>query len=216
MTEFDIETVRDLIGQPVPGGAVPAIWWLTTDPEQLVAYARWKADYQKHFAKVEKLAQTLGLRATDAFVFSYANRSALSGFRVKSAWAYWPGREGYQPMPTGWRIDKKNDRLVPSRKTKADRESQANKDFAAIRVVPNVRAYITGLPAEIYLDDRDFGGTAYPVHYRRGEKCVWAYCGGDPDRQPEKKMNDAVDESIWHRQKLSVLIALREEVTQMS
>lgn len=213
MTEYGHQELKQLIGDTVPAkGAIPAAWWITTSTEQLDAYDRWREDYAAHTEKIAALAQSLGLELTDAYVSSFHKSSTISGFRVPTFMEHW-NREHpqYRPVPDGWRIDKKSDRLVPSRRTKADRESQANKDFAAIKAVPNVRAYMTGLPTEIHLDDRDFGGTMYPVNYRRGAHCVWAYSGGDPDRQAERDMNSDVDTSIWHRQKLSALIALREE-----
>lgn len=211
MTEFSVDELRDLIGK-VPGGAIPAAWWVTVDPEQLAAYDRWLDDYTAHRTKIQKFAETIGLTADDAFFSAWGDRAHLTGFRVPQFMGHWNTEHPkYRPVPEGWRIDKKTNRLVPSRKTKADRESQANKEFAAHRSIPDVHAYVTGLPTEIYLDDRDFGGTIYRVNYRRGDRCVWAYSGGDPDRQPEKRMNESVNASIWHRQKLSPLIALREE-----
>ncbi|MCV7083287.1 hypothetical protein H7H37_21145 [Mycolicibacterium insubricum] len=194
-------------------GAVPAVWWITTDADQCGAYDRWKADYQTYTEKVERLAESIGLTVDAAIMWeSFDGTSTLCGFRPPNGMGVgWSGHPNYRPVPDGWRIDSRKDLLVPSRKTKADRESQANKDFAAAGSIPDAHAYLTGLPTSIHLDDRFLGGTIYPVHYRRGAECVWAYCGGDPDRQPDRSMNDTVDESIWQRMKLSVLVALMEE-----
>jgi hypothetical protein len=212
MSGFSFDEVKRLVGDTVPAkGSVPAVWWITTNAAQIAAFDQWRKDFDAHLEKVEALASTIDSKATDAFMFSWGTTSEITGFRVPIYMDYWKrDHPEYRPVPDGWRIDKKKDRLVPSRKTKADRESQVNKDFAAIKRVPNVKAYVSGLPTEIHLDDRDFGGTMYAVNFRRGAGCVWAYSGGDPDRQPEKRMNEAVDESIWQRQKLSTLIALRE------
>ena len=210
--ELTTDELRTLIGNRIPTGAIPAAWWVTTDPKQLAAYDRWLADYDAHRDKMQVFAETIGLTAEDAYFSAWGKTAVLVGFRVPTYMGHWnTDHPEYRPVPDGWRIDKKTDRLVPLRRTKADRDSQANKDFAAHRSIPMVHAYVTGLPTEIHLDDRDFGGTIYRVNYRRGDHCVWAYCGGDPDRQPEKQMNDTVDSSVWHRQKLSVLLALRED-----
>lgn len=216
MTAIDydnLDVARALVGDRVPSkSALPAVWWLTADPNQIDAYDRWQADYDAHREKVDAFAKSLGLDGADsAFMWSHGTATVLTGFNAPTAMRYWSGHPEHQPVPEGWRLDKKTDCLVPSRKTKADRESQANKDFDALKRVPNVGAYMSGLPAEISLDDRDFGGTIYWIRYRRGENCVWAYSGGDPDRQPEKRANTQIDTSVWHRMKLSILAALMEE-----
>jgi hypothetical protein len=208
MIEFSQQVLADLIGETIPKGSIPAAWWVTTCEEQLASFDRWRADYRAHVDKVEVLAATLGLKASDAMLSSFNGRSILTGFNAPHRMNLWPGHAEHIPVPAGWRIDPKKDRLVPSRKTKADRESQANKDFTALKNVPDVQAYVTGLPMEIYLDDRSFGGTIYRVNYRRGENCLMAFTGGDPDRSPD---TNKVDETVWYRQKLSVLIALREQ-----
>lgn len=212
MTEFSIDELRRMVGK-VPTGAIPAAWWITTESEQIAAYDRWVVDYDDHRHKIESLAATIGLTANDAFYMAYSDVSRLTGFAVPHGMNLWPSNKDHIPVPAGWRIDKKTDRLVPSRKTKADRESQANKDFAAVAKIPNVSAYMTGLPNEIYVENRDMGGTIYRTQYRRGDECVMAFSGGDPDRTPERKRWDTtdVDANTWHRQRISVLVALREE-----
>lgn len=158
MTEYSTDELRELIGK-VPTGAIPAAWWVTTDADQIAAYDRWRADFDAHRDRVDAYAKTLGLDgADDAYMWSDGRSSVLTGFGVPTFMGFW-NREHpqYQPIPAGWRIDKKENRLVPSRRTKADRESQANKDFAAMKRVPNVGSYMSGLPAEVSLDDRDWG-----------------------------------------------------------
>lgn len=212
MTEYSVDEARDLIGIdyiPRPGG-IPAVWWITTDSNQLAAYDRWQADFDAHRDKVAVFAATVGLKDTDAMMWTGFGRSEFTGFRAPQSMLYYQGHPEHKHTPDGWRIDRKKGYLVPVRRTKKDRESQVNKDFNALSNVPNVRQYVSGLPTDIYLDNRDFGGTIYQVGYRRGEKCVWAYCGGDPDRSPDHRKN-AYDTTIWHRQKLSVLVALTEE-----
>ncbi|MGK9270456.1 hypothetical protein KXR83_05580 [Williamsia muralis] len=209
----DIERIRGLVGDKAPKGSVPAAWWITTDADQIAAYDRWVADYKAYVDQVQALAEKLGLRVEDARLSSFAGQSRLTGFAPTRGMRLWSGHPEYVPAPVGWRIDSKSDHLVPKRKTKAYRESQANKDFKALRVVPDVVAYMSGLPSEIYLDDRDWGGTAYGVHYRRGAKCVMAFSGGDPDRQSEdmRHREARIDAAIWERLPLSALLILREK-----
>ena len=212
MTEYSIAELKELIGDKVPPkGSLPAAWWLTTDPDQIAAYDRWLDDYENHKAKVAELCDTLGVEITDVMISSWGKVTTISGFRSPHPMRLWSGHPDHQAPPPGWRVDKKTDYLVPIRRTKKDRESEANKALDEVRRLPNVRAYLAGLPTEICLDDRDFGGTIYGVNYRRGASCVWAYSGGDPDRDPEKRANSAIDTDIWHRQRLSTLIALIEE-----
>lgn len=209
MTEYSHEELRAMVGK-VPERGMPAVWWVTTDPAQIAAYEQWKTDYEAHVERIQALADSIGVDVKAARLMEWGKTSELTGFVAPYEMRLWPGNEKYRPVPQGWRLDKKNDRLVPSRKTKADRESQANKDFAACKKIPALHAYLSGLPSEIYLDDRDMGGTMYRVNFRRGESCVWAYCGGDPDRSPDAR-SEPIDTEVWHRQKLSALIALREE-----
>ncbi|GAS98777.1 uncharacterized protein RMCC_5742, partial [Mycolicibacterium canariasense] len=214
MPEYSLDQARDLIGgDRIPTGAIPAAWWITTDPDQLAAYDRWSADFDAHREQIEALAATIGRTADDAYFTVFGDRSVLTGFSVPREMTYWHEHPDHLPVPEGWRIDRKTDRLVPSRRTKADRESQANKDFAAVASIPNVRTYVSGLPNEVYIENRDMGGTVYGTQYRRGVACVMAFKGGDPDRTPERKRWDdtKVNTNVWHRQRISVLVALRED-----
>lgn len=209
----DIEYLIGLDRVPVKG-PIPAAWWITVHPDQLDAYDRWKADYGIHFDKIDALAHTIGLTANAGRYSSWAKTSTLTGFDPPAGMYLYPSQPNHTPVPQGWRLDRKADRLVPSRKTKADRESQVAKDFAAVRNIPNVRAYLAGLPTEIFLGDRGMGGgTIYGVNYWRGQQCVAAYTGGDPDRCDDPL---AIDTTIWYRQKLSTLVALREKATEAS
>ena len=204
MTEYSLDEAKELIGSNLPRGGIPAAWWITTDQTQLDAYDRYRTDYDAHIDKIDELAQTIDLTVEDALIWKGAGRTELIGFDAS------PARQ-LLPVPAGWRLDRKQDRFVPSRKTKADREGPVVRHFVAVKDVPNIAAYITGLPKEIYLDDRPFGGTVYWFQFRRGDKCVMAFIGGDPDRAPEARRNGEIDTDIWHRQKLSVLLAMRED-----
>ena len=214
----DVNVARELMGDKLPSkGPLPAAWWLTTDPGQLDAFDRWAKDYAAHVERIGELAATIGLTAEDAYISSFGRRTDLVGFRVPVAMTYWQGHPDAQPVPEGWRIHRQTatPKLVPARKTKALREGPVCRAFAAVERFPNVRAYLSGIPTDLYLEDRGWGGgTMYAVNYRRGEACVWAYCGGDPDRQTEeqtRRKGFEVDETVWSRMPLSVLAKLMEE-----
>lgn len=204
MSEYSQSELHELIGR-VPSGGIPAAWWITTDAGQLAAYEQYQQDFDERRVKVEALANALGLTADKAMMSSWGNRSELTGFAAPHGMLIWDSHPDHIPTPEGWRIDRKKDYLVPKRKSKADRESQANKDFAAIRTIPIVGAYLTGLPSEIWLP-----GAIYTIQYRRGDACIMAFSGADPDRSEDKL---TIDTNIWHRQKLSALIAMRENAT---
>lgn len=71
MSEFSTEYLDELIGKPMPGGAVPAIWWVTTDRAQMDAHDRWSADYDAHLNKIKALAESIGLGNSSIRVISY-------------------------------------------------------------------------------------------------------------------------------------------------
>ena len=212
MTEYTVDELRELIGEVPTWRKMPAAWWVTTDPGQIEAIDRYGADFEKRRAEIAEFAATLGLKDTDAMMFTGFGSAELTGFNPPQAMTFWKGHPDYRPPPAGWRIDSKKGYLVPSRRTKADRESQVNKDFAAVRKIPHIAKYMSGLPNEIHIEDRDFGGTIYSTSYRRGANCVMAFSGADPERAgPHHFDKVTINTDIWHRQKLSALLALREE-----
>ncbi|AVO24905.1 hypothetical protein SEA_DOESNTMATTER_53 [Mycobacterium phage DoesntMatter] len=215
MTAVDLDTARQLIGDGVPStGALPAAWWISTDPEIIEAYDRWQLDYEAHRERIDVFVREMfgGTGAEDAMMWSHGTRSVISGFTPPRPMTYWSGHPDYRPPPTGWRVDSKSHLLVPSRKTKADRESDANKVFSELKQVPNLGTYMFGLSPELFLDDRGWGGTVYYTRYRRGDNCVWAYSGGDPDRQlTDDRREFKVAATVWTRMPLSTLATLMEE-----
>lgn len=213
MTVYSVKDLEYLVGlDQVPlRGPLPAVWWVTVEPELLDAYDRWKADYAVHYERVRVLAESIGVKVESGRTWSFNGRTELSGFTPPHEMLLWAGHPEHVPVPAGWRLDRKEGRLVPSRRTKADRESQVNRDWAAVKRIPDVQAYMRGLPNEIMLSDREFGGTMYKVVYWRGVRAVMAYTGADPDRSEDKL---EIDRGLWHRQKLSALATLRERAAE--
>jgi hypothetical protein len=216
MKEYDQAALMELIGPdkiPVKG-TLPAAWWISTDPEILAAYDRWKIDYRAHLAEVDEFGASIGLEPGAGLISGWGISADFVGFQPPHRmFVYGPDRI---PVPPGWRIDSKSHRLVPVRKTKADRENFINARFKQLRKVPEIRAYMHGMPTELLLD-HGFSGMIYQVNYHRGDACVWAYLGGDPDRaDPSSRRHFDVDEDLWHRQKLSSLMLLREAAQEAS
>ncbi|QRI45249.1 hypothetical protein SEA_ENNEA_13 [Gordonia phage Ennea] len=187
---------------------IPAAWWITTSTLQLAAWERYQADRDEWFERARALTQKLGLGDEGVLVSSFGKRTDVVGIKPseemrRSEW------RGPSLVPEGWRIDSKSGYLRPKRKTKADRESQANKDLAAIQRVPDSAAYIKGLPEYLQLDDGPgLSGHLYPFNVRKGEKCLMAFCAGDPDRAEKSRDHKIAD--WWERQPLSTMHALRE------
>lgn len=173
----------------------------------LDAYMRWELDHDAHAEKVGALAGSLGLELAAARTWvSFTGTTTLTGFTPPLEMTLWEHHPDHRPVPPGWRIDKKENLLRPSRKTKAERENQINKVFNSLRRIPDIHTYMRGLPTEISIRPHIYG-----MQYYKGSHCVMAYTGGDPDRCVETR--PVIDTEIWHRQKLSDLIALRESAS---
>ncbi|AXH49014.1 hypothetical protein SEA_CRATER_55 [Gordonia phage Crater] len=195
-----VDEVRTLIGDKLPGGGVPASWWITTDAEVLRLFDEWSTAEFEYQNRVANLGEELGC---ERWMCS-GHGGSLMGFVPPTGMGTWESHPEFKPVPTGWRIDSKTRYLVPGRRTKADRESAANKRFADLKHAPQLST--PGMPQELWLP-----GAVYGVSIRRGEACVMAFCGGDPDRA-ESRREFEVDESIWERLPLSTFHLLREEV----
>ncbi|MFV8136476.1 hypothetical protein ACNQR7_02780 [Mycolicibacterium senegalense] len=63
----DIDVARTLLGDTVPTkGGLPAAWWITTNPDLIAAFDRYRGDFESGREGVERLAQSIGLTADDA------------------------------------------------------------------------------------------------------------------------------------------------------
>ncbi|AKJ72224.1 hypothetical protein TPA4_59 [Tsukamurella phage TPA4] len=197
-----LDEARHLIGDRMPRitGAMPAAWWLTTDPEILDGIDEYDAAYKKWHDGVFALADELGVKK------AMTGRFGLYGFIPTAEM-----RADRTLIPAGWRIDAKRDYLVLSRKRKADRESDAAKRFNEVCAAPQEYRFFTPMDLEVELptDRRDGSFHRYSPAYRRVEHAVMAVIGADPDRVPGA--DSKVETTVWHRQKLSVLVALAEE-----
>ncbi|AVD99754.1 hypothetical protein SEA_FLAPPER_9 [Gordonia phage Flapper] len=211
MTEYTTDQVIELVGgldKIPPMRGLAAAWWITTSQKQLDHWARYSARRQEWYDRCQALLDRMGLDQ-GVMVSSFGKRTDVVGIQPTQEMrtADWRGTPGV--IPEGWRIDSKKGYLLPKRRTKADRESQANKDFHAIQRVPDSGAFVEGLPEIISIDDRaDGGGHWYGFDIRAGEKCLMAFCGGDPDRSSEQRKPHIAP--WWERQKISVLAELRE------
>lgn len=198
MTDLDYNRIQSLIGDTLPGGGAPAAWWLSTDADIIQLFDDWADADTVHHNKIADLAKELGCTQW----MGGRRRHALLGFIPPSGMTKWESHPDYRPIPEGWRIDSKSRWLVPSRRTKKDRESEANTRFSELRRAPQLST--PGMPQDLWLP-----GYIYGVDIRRGDSCVMAFCGGDPDRTSRNEFT--VDETKWERLPLSIFHRLREE-----
>ncbi|MCF3939942.1 hypothetical protein [Gordonia tangerina] len=198
MSDYTHAELTKLIGDKLPGGGVPAAWWISTDDEVIRLFDEWSDAEFKHQKKVADLGDELGCERW----FTSGMGGALRGFDPPRGMGKWKNHPDYKPVPEGWRIDSKSGYLVPSRKTKADRESDANKRFDELRASPQLST--PGMPSEMWLP-----GHIYGTNIRRGEACLMAFSGGDPDRL-EGRREFVVDANLWTRLPLSAFHLMRE------
>ncbi|WAA19638.1 hypothetical protein SEA_DALILPOP_11 [Gordonia phage Dalilpop] len=208
---YTADQVIELVGglDKIPNmRGLAAAWWITASKTQLDHWSRYSARRNEWYDRCKVLLAEMGLD-DGVMVSSFGKHTDVVGIQPSQEMrkADWRGTEGV--IPEGWRIDSKSGYLLPKRRTKKDRESKANKDFASIRKVPDSAAFVEGLPDIVSIDDRpDGGGHWYGFDIRAGEKCLMAFCGGDPDRSSEQRKPEIAP--WWDRQKISVLAELRE------
>ncbi|KXO92952.1 Uncharacterised protein (plasmid) [Tsukamurella tyrosinosolvens] len=199
--KLELDEARVLIGDRLPKfkNTLPAAWWIATDPRVVDGYDRYRSSYDAWNKKVFDVADDIG---------------------VKTARISWFGVHGYEPtdemragrtvVPVGWRIDSKSGHLVPSRRTKADREAATVQRFKELGHAPQESDFLPTMDIEVRIPTGNgFSFRRYEPHYCRVANAVIAVMNADPDRVPDS--DSRVDTATWHRQKLSVLHALVEE-----
>ncbi|WP_336792985.1 hypothetical protein [Gordonia malaquae] len=195
--------LQSVVG-PIPAGDVPAAWWITTAPVEIAAYDLYRLKYADYFDnRLKPLMDELGVDT--ARTWRSPRGTSLKGFSVPRGMGTWPSHPDYRPVPDGWRIDKQNNLLVPIRRTKADRDSAANRIMKDLHAVPSAERVMSGLARELHLP-----GHLYWPHYLRGTASIIAYVGGDPDRAD---VPYEVDESIWTRRTVAEWRELQEKAS---
>ncbi|QDH91826.1 hypothetical protein SEA_PHRAPPUCCINO_151 [Mycobacterium phage Phrappuccino] len=191
-TVFDITALAERVGR-LPDGDAPQAWFVSDAPEVLAAYEKAHVDYKHWVKRTQELAKDLGITGDRAY-FSGFNGEYLKGLYPDTS---------YGPVPEGWRREKKG-YLVPVRKTKADRTSEANKRMNAVRKVPRTICYLPGMPDYAWGDHRIFSGR--PV--RDGDKAVVVLFGYDPFA--DERFAERLDTDTWDQYPLSVYHLLKE------
>ena len=202
-----IQEARKKIGKVVTGG-MPAAWWYSDDAENNAAYERWREDYRRRSDEIIEFGKAQGINDRgDIRIWEGGKYTELRGFAPPKGMGKWESHPNYMPVPEGWRIDSKSGYLVPSRRTKKDRESEANKEFNRLRRIPNSLAYMSGMPEDLFIPGSHGVTHMYSPTIWKGGQFVAAYIGGDPDRseQPFK-----VDGTKWHRLPLDLYRQLRD------
>lgn len=192
MIDISPEALAPLI-DPVPGGGIPAAWWVTLDPAHLREARVFEEAERTWDAAAEDLAAEAGSNSTGIRVAGGFGRSHLAGF---------------QPVPdtdpaTGWRVDSKKGLLVPSKRTKTDRECGSEERFNALYEVPTPGNFFSGIDSGFIAGDR-----FYRTQFRVYDSAVAAFVTGDPE---EGARGDGfrVDDT-WIRVPMSTFHLLRE------
>lgn len=191
MLDISPETLAPLV-DPIPSGN-PAAWWVTDDPQHLAQVEAFVEAETAWDAAAEELAAEAGSDST--------------GIRVTSARGY-EHLVGFQPVPgseprVGWRVDSDTGLLVPSKRTKADRESGSEERFQALSQVPVLGGYLTGI-------DRGFiaGNKFWPTQFYVRDTVIAAFVAADPE---ECTRGDGFQvDATWTRIPMSTFHLLRE------
>lgn len=194
MLDTSPESLAPLVS-PLNIDTAPAAWWVTVDSAHLEEYAAFRSDLDTWMKEAGQLARDAGgdpeyVQASRGF-----GDRRLAGF----------GTVRGQDTAAGWRIDSKSHLIVPSRRTKADRESDAAKRFAALSAVPTPSRYVTGISHGLFLP-----GMWYGVAIARRGTVLLAFCNGDPDRADPGDRRDFTVDDTWSRIPLSTFHQLRE------
>lgn len=190
MATLPIDSLHSLsiaLGE-MPEGDLPVCWFISFDPDVLQAWDRFCDDYRAWMQTWNRLLEISGLPP--------ATQIVTSGTDTLQALSPPPGVK----TPTGWRKTATG-HLVPRRRTRGEKASEANRLWAALEVVPQAAQYLTGMPPAIWVN-----GNAYPIHVRKPAKAVCAFVGVDPDAADPPFEPDG----RWTRMKLSTFVMLLE------
>lgn len=194
MLDISPENLATLI-PPLKVGGAPAAWWVTDAQVHLDEWDAHVAAKEEWNAAVDELVRDAGADPDGVRLYSGFGNNRLAGFLPLNG----------QAPATGWRVDSKSGLVVPSRRTKVDRESDSTKRFESLTVVPSPNRYVTGIGDGLFLPGMWYGVTIV----RRGPVLL-AFCNGDPDRvDPEDRRDFEVDDT-WTRLPLSTFHLLHE------
>lgn len=184
-------TLRDLhlqIGQ-LPDGDTPAAWWISTHPKILKGYEEYLTDAKAWNKAYQELLDKGGLPPETLYVA--AAKKGLEGLVAP---------RGMGTPPRWWRKDK-NGRLVPRRRTKAEKSSVVNGLWNTCLEIPRAIDYMVGISDTVWTLN-----AGYPVMIRRPRKAVLAMVGTDPGKaDPPFEVSEH-----WSRMKISTWHMLRE------
>jgi len=193
LPDNSIKNLAEVIGTIPDSDAVPAAWYMTMDEECIKGYQRYLWDYKAWADRVTELLDLSGIK-TDRVRYGGWAGQWLVGFYIDG-----------EP-PRWWRRDKKG-YIVPRCRTKAERESEVGKRFAACQKIPQAIEYIKGMPDSLHLAGKESGESrAYWPSVRKPGKAVLVFWGADPDAAVVPFEPDA----RWSRMKMSIYHLLRE------
>lgn len=193
MPEHSLKSMAEVVGT-LPGGDIPAAWYLSLDPEVLAKYEQWRQAYAAWKDRYTELCERNGIAPTTKY-------RRLGEDTVL-------GIDGTAELnPTWWRKTKEG-YWVPRKRTRAEKTSEAFQRFHAARRIPNAFRYVPGIASSVWIEGKgnDWATHVYPVHLRKPGQAVLAFVGVNPDHAcPPFEVGPQ-----WSRMKLSVYHQLRE------
>lgn len=191
MPENSVKSLRAIIGQ-LPSGDIPAAWYSSTDPDVRAGYDEFIAANRDWNAIYKTMLTEAGLSHTTKFV-THANHY-LAGLVPKFA---------NGEVPRLMRIDK-NGRMVPRKRTVAEKESRVNELWDECFEMPDAEKFIPGIPHTIWQHNR-----ILPVKFRKPAIAVLAFMAITPEEATEPFEVSPQ----WSRMKLSTYHLLKEGPT---
>lgn len=179
-----------LIGS-MPRGDTPAAWWACNAPEALEAWDRYTEDSRAWYATWNRLLKNAKL-PENTRIRTYGS-DTLTGLLPPP---------GAGRIPRGWRKTP-HGYLVPRRRTREEKASEANTLFDRVRVIPRAVDYYDDVPTALWTTNPD---KAYPVHMRKPATMVLVFVGHDPEQaDPPFELGER-----WTRMTMSLFHLLLE------
>jgi hypothetical protein len=185
LPERSLRYLSSVVGKLPPMATAPAAWFFSMDNEVLAGYEKYRVAKKSWDDRMAELLELTGCKKY------YAGPGHLMGLSPPSLTA--------EP-PRWWRATKKG-HWVPRVRTKAEKESDANKRFKAAHDIPWPVDFLPGIPKDLWTAD-----AIYPVHVRKPGQAVLVFLGADPDKgDPPFEVDNR-----WSRLKMSMFHSLLE------
>jgi hypothetical protein len=182
--ESTIKAWKILLGE-LPPGDTPAAWYMSTNVEVIAAYERAKEISRKWNDFYAEMLELNELPPNSKFV-THADHFV-----------------GIVPPPgvdsTRWLRSDREGRLIPRKKTTAEKNSRSNVLWDLLQEKPDI--VLPGMPQSLFAGD-----SIFKPNFRKPAEAVLAFLGVAPEKSSEPFETGAE----WSRLKLSTFHQLRE------